>query len=186
MQSELFDTDIMISRYYLEDVDRLYEAVRESVDEVSIWLPWCHPNYSKQEAVDYINFQMDAWDYGNEFSFKILDRKNGKLIGGVGLNQFIKEHKTVNLGYWIRSGYTGKGIATTAAILCAKFGFDEIGINRIEIIAAVENFASIKVAEKTGARKDCILRNRLLIHDKIYDAVLFSLIPEDFSNKIIS
>jgi len=185
MRSELTDSNILISRLYTEDIEKLFAAVRASIKEVSVWLPWCHPDYSIQESTDWINLQMDAWDYANEYSFKIVDLNNGKIIGGVGINQIIKEHRVANLGYWVRSGYTGKGIATSAATLCARFGFEELCLNRIEIIAAVENYASIKVAEKIGAKRDCILRNRLIIHDKIYDAALFSLIPEDMGYKTL-
>jgi ribosomal-protein-serine acetyltransferase len=183
MRSELADSNILISRFYYEDIDKLYEAVKDSIPEVSEWLPWCHPYYSKQESIDWINLQTDAWEYGNEFSFKIVDPESGKIIGGVGLNQIIKEHKVANLGYWVRTGFTRKGIATSATILCAKFGFEDLGLNRIEIIAAIENFASIRVAKKAGARRDCILRNRLFVHDIIHDAVMFSLIPEDLGYK---
>jgi RimJ/RimL family protein N-acetyltransferase len=179
MKSEISNDLITIRRYFIEDTDALYEAVRESIDEVSVWLPWCHPNYSKQESIDWISMQMDAWDYGNEFSFFILEKSTEKLIGGVGLNQIVKEHKMGNLGYWIRTGYTGKGIATAATKMCAKFGFEELKLNRIEIIAATENYASIRVAEKAGATREALLRNRLIVNDKILDAVLFSLIPGD-------
>jgi ribosomal-protein-serine acetyltransferase len=183
MKDELTDSNIKISRFYTEDIDNLFEAVQDSIEEVYVWLPWCHPGYSKQETIDWIDHQIDAWDYANEFNFKIVDLKDGKIIGGVGLNQIIKEHKVANLGYWVRSGYTGKGVATYASLLCARFGFEELCLNRIEIIAAVENVASIKVAEKTGAKRDCILRNRLIVHDKIYDAVMFSLIRQDWCYK---
>ncbi len=179
MHGKISNDLITIRRYFLEDTDGLYEAVRESIKEVSVWLPWCHPEYSKQESIDWISMQMDAWDYGNEYSFFILENSTEKLIGGVGINQLVKEHKMGNLGYWIRTGYTGKGIATAATLLCAKFGFEELKLNRIEIIAATENFASIKVAEKAGAKREAVLRNRLVVHDKIFDAILFSLIPDD-------
>ena len=42
-------------------------------------------------------------------------------------------------------------VATAAALLVARFGFDELGLQRIEIIAAVSNKASQRVAEKIGA-----------------------------------
>jgi len=32
-------------------------------------------------------------------------------------------------------------------------------------------------AEKAGATREGILRNRLVVRDKVYDAVMFSLIP---------
>ena len=44
---------------------------------------------------------------------------------------------------------------------------------------AVENKASLRVAEKVGAYKEGILRNRIVLPDRIHDAVLFSIIPND-------
>ena len=52
-------------------------------------------------------------------------------------------------------------------------------MNRLEILAAVDNIASQRVAEKAGAIREGIMRNRLVIHGKLYDAVMFSLIPGD-------
>jgi RimJ/RimL family protein N-acetyltransferase len=44
---------------------------------------------------------------------------------------------------------------------------------------AQENMASIRVAEKAGAKKEGELRRRITVRDRMYDAVLFSLVPED-------
>ena len=84
-----------------------------------------------------------------------------------------------NLGYWVRTSATRNGIASKAARLVAQFGFEELGLHRIEIIAAIPNIASQRVAEKIGAVREAVLRKRLLIRDQSQDAVLFSLVPED-------
>jgi RimJ/RimL family protein N-acetyltransferase len=44
---------------------------------------------------------------------------------------------------------------------------------------ATANAASQRVAEKLGATREGVLRNRILIHDQVHDAVMFSLIPSD-------
>ena len=41
---ELTDGEIILRTYREGDADALYEAVRESIAEVSLWLPWCHEN----------------------------------------------------------------------------------------------------------------------------------------------
>jgi RimJ/RimL family protein N-acetyltransferase len=61
----------------------------------------------------------------------------------------------------------------------ARFSFEQVGLHRDEILAAVPNVASQRVAEKAGAVREGVLRNRLLIGGESQDAVLFSLIPED-------
>jgi RimJ/RimL family protein N-acetyltransferase len=43
----------------------------------------------------------------------------------------------------------------------------------------VDNQASQRVAQKAGATREGILRNRLISHTGIRDAVMFSLVPSD-------
>jgi hypothetical protein len=80
-----------------------------------------------------------------------------------------------NLGYWVRTSATGHGVATRAARLVAQFGIEKIGLLRVEIVVAIGNIASMRVAEKAGAKREGILRNRLVGRDKVLDAVMHSL-----------
>ncbi|HYE66449.1 MAG TPA: GNAT family protein, partial [Pyrinomonadaceae bacterium] len=59
------------------------------------------------------------------------------------------------------------------------FGLEELGLQRIEIVVAVDNWASQRVAEKVGATREGILRKRLLIHGRPQDALMYSLVAED-------
>ena len=58
-------------------------------------------------------------------------------------------------------------------------GFEELDLRRIEIVVTLANDASLRVAEKVGARREGVLRRRLMAHGESYDAVMFSLISED-------
>jgi RimJ/RimL family protein N-acetyltransferase len=98
-------------------------------------------------------------------------------IGGCGINDIGEDKSRANLGYWVRSDRTGQGIAPAAAKLLAKWGFEALGLKRIEIVVAVENARSLRAAEKTGAKREGVLRNRLLIGNKPHDAVMHSLVP---------
>ncbi len=79
----------------------------------------------------------------------------------------------------MRSSQIGRGVATAATLLAAEFGFEDLGLNRIEILTAIGNVASGRVAEKAGAKKEGILRSRLLLHNCPQDAVMYSLIVAD-------
>jgi ribosomal-protein-serine acetyltransferase len=72
-----------------------------------------------------------------------------------------------------------RGVASRAARLIARFGFRELGLQRLEIIAATENHASQRAAVKAGATREGVLRKRLLIHGRPHDAVMHSLVEED-------
>lgn len=84
--------------------------------------------------------------------------------------------RVANLGYWVRNSCLRGGVATRAALLLSNFGLCELKLNRIEIVVAVENLASQRVAEKVGALREGVMRNRLLLWGKPHDAIMFSLI----------
>jgi RimJ/RimL family protein N-acetyltransferase len=73
-------------------------------------------------------------------------------------------------------------VASKASRLGARFGFEELGLHRLEILAAISNVASQRVAEKIGAVREGILRKRLLIRGESHDAVMFSLVEEDLQS----
>ena len=168
-----------IRRLRSEDAQVLYEAVRESVESVSEWMSWCHPRYSFADSQAFAQSRDAEWDKGDHYSFAIVDAASKQFLGVVGLNHFNRLHKFANLGYWVRKSQTGRGVASLAARLAARFGVEELGLHRVEIVVAVGNLPSQRVAEKTRARREGILRQRLCIHEVMHDAVMFSLVAED-------
>ncbi len=155
----------------------LFEAAVESRAEISRWMPWCHEGYSIEDALNWTHPQPAAWAAGSGYEFVIVDRESKTLVGACGINFLNIPNRFANLGYWIRSSQTGKGYASEAAKLAANFAFTELGLVRVEIVAAVGNLASQRVAEKAGAMREGVLRNRLLVGGVALDAVMFSLVP---------
>ena len=178
---KLTDGSVLLEPYRIGDVDRLYRAVRESIAELSVWMPWCHADYSIEESRAWVETRAEAWGKGTQYDFVITDAKDGFFLGGCGLNRFDHANRTANLGYWVRTSRTKGGAASAAARLLARLGLGELELNRIEIVVAVGNKASQRVAEKVGAKREGTLRNRLIVRDRVYDAVLFSLVPGDLT-----
>lgn len=173
--------DIMVRSLRVDDTQKLYDAARESIPEVSPWLPWCHENYSIEETKEFIASRVRASGNDEWYSFGIFDQPSERFLGGVGINFINRVHQVGNLGYWVRTSAVGNGVASTGARLVAQIGFEQLGLHRIEILAAVPNVASQRVAEKVGAMREGVLRKRLFIHGKSHDAVLFSLVREDLA-----
>lgn len=171
-----------IRRWRPEDAGALYEAAVESVAEVSRWLPWCHAGYTLTEAEAWVRTADEAWLGGSMYDFCIIERATGWLVGGIGLNHVGCPQWMANLGYWVRTSYAGQGAATEAARLVARFGFEQLGLLRIEIVVAVENLASQRVAAKLGALREGLLRNRIQVNGETHHAFMHSLVPEDMAS----
>jgi ribosomal-protein-serine acetyltransferase len=181
MEVQLIGDHLLLRPLRDDDVSGLYEAVLESMAEVSPWLSWCHQDYSINESRQFISSRAEAADSDEWYSFGIFATDTGAFLGGVGLNFINRVHQMGNLGYWVRTAAAGRGIATQAARLMARFAFEQVGLHRVEIVVAISNIASQRVAEKTGAVREGVLRNRLLIRGVTHNAILFSLIPSDLS-----
>ncbi len=164
-----------IRLYQATDARGLFEAARESIAEVSRWLPWCHPEYSMAEAVEWTSIQARLAADGREFAFAVVG-PNDELLGGCGVNQINPIHRLGNLGYWVRTSATGRGVAREAVRQTAEFAFRNTDLVRLEIVCAVENRRSQRVAEAVGAVREGVLRNRLQLHGQSTDAVMYSLV----------
>jgi ribosomal-protein-serine acetyltransferase len=174
-----FDGQLAIRRFESEDVSSLFEGIEESINELSEWMVWCHPDYSRKDAATFVSSSRDRWKKGEAYSFGIYEVKSGELLGSVGLNCLNRTHNFANLGYWVRSSRTRQGIGARAARLGAQFGFRVLQLNRLEFLIPLTNHPSQRVAEHVGARAEGILRNRLILNNRSHNAVLYSLLEKD-------
>ncbi len=163
-------------------IDDLYEATMESIAELMPWMSWIHPGYSIEEFRDWLTKCPEEWSKGNSYDFAITEQLNdGPILGLCGLNKLDSTRQIANLYYWVRTGMTRHGIATSAAALLVKWGIESLKLKRIEFNIASLNIASLKVAEKVGAHREGLLRNGIITRDLIYDDVIFSVIPADMT-----
>jgi ribosomal-protein-serine acetyltransferase len=178
--TELHNAQLLLRPPRDEDIAPLYQAALESVAEIRPWLAWYHDHYSMDDTALWINNVPAAWQADREYSFAIIDRQDNQLLGTIGINQLDRRNLRANLGYFVRTSATNRGIATAATRLLARFGFERLYLRRIEIVAAVGNYASQKVAHKLGATREGVARRRSHVGDQQLDTVMFSLIAEDW------
>jgi ribosomal-protein-alanine N-acetyltransferase len=84
-------------------------------------------------------------------SYSLFIWREGNLIGQVTLGGVIYGAlRGGHIGYWIDKNYANHGYMTEAVEMVTRFGFDALGLHRIEINVRPENGASCRVAEKAG------------------------------------
>jgi ribosomal-protein-serine acetyltransferase len=177
---EVSDDTVLLRPFRLEDAQGTYTAVQESLADLKPWMSWAHDDYSLNESREFIRLTRARWQEGTLFAFAITDAKSGVVLGGCSLSHIHPIYHLCNLGYWVRSGRRGSGIAGRATLLAARYAFEKVGLVRVEIVIALANRASIRVAEKVGAHYEGILRNRMVVGPDVFDAHMYSLIPQDF------
>jgi RimJ/RimL family protein N-acetyltransferase/catechol 2,3-dioxygenase-like lactoylglutathione lyase family enzyme len=166
---------VRIRPYTAEDAEAVWEAVGESMAELAPWMPWCRPGYSPADSREWLEAQVKAFQAGTAFEFAIVG-PDGRYLGGCGLNQIDRVNRRANLGYWVRTGAAGRGVATAAVELLRAWAFACTDLVRLEVVVATGNGPSHRVAEKAGAIREAVLRHRLLLDGAPRDATLYAFV----------
>lgn len=152
-------------------------AVRESAEGMRRWMPWSSVDYGDDQARQWFQACHEGWEAGTAYEYGVFDPATGAFLGGAGLNAIRRDHRFCNLGYWVRQAGQGQGVATRVVQALAAHAFGPLQLQRVEIVVAVGNLASERVAVKCGALHECVARNRLVIDDVAAPAHVFSLVP---------
>jgi len=172
--------EIMVERINAERLRDMYAAILESRQELFAedFIP--SPGFAMEDLEGWTKAQDELWENDKQYFFQIIESTTSQVLGMAFLNHITRHYQMANLGYWVRTGRIGKGIATAAAKLVARSAFEQFGFQRLEIVVQVNNLPSLKVADKIGAVREGLLRNRLYLHGSPRDAYMHSLIPVDY------
>lgn len=155
--------DAFARPYHEGDASALCAAVRETGASLAQWLDWYRSDYSETDAAQWIAHCIAGWASDEQFTFALFDAADRRFLGAVGINHRNRTHNFAGIGYWIRASARGRGLAARLGRKVAAFGFEQVRLARIEIVAAVDNLASRRTAERIGARLEGIQRQRLRV-----------------------
>jgi RimJ/RimL family protein N-acetyltransferase len=141
-------------------------------------MSWMTDDYSLRQAKEWVRHAISAWNDEVDFEFVIIDHEDNSIAGACGLDEINRKDLVCNLGYWVRASRLNLGAARQAARLIAEFGFNEIGLNRLEIVVATGNKPSQRVAESVGAVYEGVQRQRIRVGETVHDAQMFALLRD--------
>jgi ribosomal-protein-serine acetyltransferase len=138
--------EVTLRRHRDDDLDAVFAAVTESRDHLRPFMPWA-VDYTRQTAWEFLTAAARRWEEGSEYRYAIV--AGGVLAGGCSLMARIGPGG-LEIGYWVRQGYTRRGLATAAAAALVGQAFRLPGVDRIEIVTDELNVASAGVPRKLG------------------------------------
>ena len=137
----------------------LREAVLASHDELKQWMPWAidvpgeddHEALVRKGRLRFLSRE-DLW-------LMVVHKESGDFIGGTGLHRIDWDVPKFEIGYWLRTAYTGRGYMTEAVTAVENFAFDVLGARRVEIRIDSLNERSIAVARRLDYPLEGILKH---------------------------
>ncbi len=178
-----FDTErLTIRAPRTGDAPQVVEAVIESLDELRPWMPWAGQAPTIEESEARIHRAIAKWQTREDLLLHLYLKGTDTWVGGSGLHRIDWDVRKFEIGYWVRTRFSGQGYMTEAVDGIARFAFEHLRANRVEIRCDAKNARSAAVAKRCGFHLDGILRHDSLgVDGDLRDTLVFSKIsPMEF------
>lgn len=131
----------------VEYADDLFHAIDHDRESLGKWLPWAYKINSAQDEADFIKLVQEKMQKHEIIALVIL--VNGKASGMIDLHHLV-QNKKAEIGYWLSSEYQGHGIVTRSVMELYEYAFNELHLQYVDLIIAVKNIPSTRVAQHAG------------------------------------
>ncbi|MBF8172539.1 GNAT family N-acetyltransferase [Streptomyces olivaceus] len=134
---------------------------------------------SEDEVRGWIAEWQRAWEGERGVQWAVADASDDRLLGRVALREVVLGDGVAEVAYWTTAAARGRGIAARATRALAHWALDGIGFQRLELLHAVANEASCRVAHKSGFAVEGTKRSALLHPDGWHDMHLHARVRGD-------
>lgn len=136
-------------------------AVAADHRHLSTWLPWARQRPDIAETARVRARADEHWEAGESFAYAVTSAAEAdEVYGSCRLHSPIPP-AAIEIGYWVASAATGRGIATQAAAALAAAAFDRLGLDRVEIHCDEYNLRSAAVPRRLGFTLDRTEQNEI-------------------------
>jgi ribosomal-protein-serine acetyltransferase len=173
--------DLSLTLLEPRHAEPLFRAVDENRSYLRRWLPWLDLTESSADSLAFIHRTRQQLAENNGFQTAIL--YHGEIVGMIGHIGIEWSHRSTSLGYWLAEEAQGRGIMTTACRAYIDHAFGELGLNRVEIRAAVENRKSRAIPERLGFTHEGVIRQAEWLYDRFVDHAVYGLLAREWQSR---
>lgn len=165
--------------FQLQDAELIHAYLQEKeIIDNTISIPYPYQKGMAEQWIATHNEQQKLGDY----KFAIVEKNENKLIGAIEIVVVEEFHHGV-LGYWIAKPYWNNGYGTEAVASIIKFGFEELGLNKIIGEHFDTNMRSQRIMEKNGMQLEAKLREHKMKWDKFVNVEMRAILKSEWNNK---
>jgi RimJ/RimL family protein N-acetyltransferase len=135
--------------------------------------------FGRAEAEWWLGLYERGWVDGSRAGFAVIERASGAFVGMIAFVTLRLDAAEAEVGYIVAPEARGRGLAVRALDLLTAWGFEQLGLARIELRAELENPASLRVAERCGYLREGVLRSVHLKGGRRGDMAIYSRLGTD-------
>lgn len=168
---------LLLRPYREPDAEALFEIFSDPrVMRFMSSTPWT----SIERAREVIARETAAIADNENLSLAIERTEDAQLIGQCVLFKFSETCRRAEIGYSLASSAWGQGFMSEALSALLDYGFEHLGLNRIEADTDPRNAPSIRTLERLGFVREGLLRERWIVGEEVSDTALYGLLRKDW------
>jgi RimJ/RimL family protein N-acetyltransferase len=174
---------LVLRSFRADDAAVFLEALSESITALrtNLWfLPWV----SEEPTLDLARRRCRQAEANfllrTDLPYLAFKKTSGRLVASIGLHRTDWSLPKTEVGYWVRTGETGKGYATEGVAALTLWALETLGAKRVELVTDELNAGSRRVAERCGFRLEGVLHHTMQAPDgKLRNACVYAKLLGD-------
>ncbi|SDM19308.1 Protein N-acetyltransferase, RimJ/RimL family [Daejeonella rubra] len=157
-------------------------ALQQVAADDSLWIFGLQDLSQPGELNKYIHEAIADRENGTSAVWVIIDKKTNKVAGCTRLAEISWKDERGQIGWtWIGRDFQGSGLNKEMKFLILTYGFEVLGLNRIEFKADERNHQSRQALLGIGATREGVLRQHMKIHNGyIRNTVFYSILKPEW------
>lgn len=156
--------------------------LQEIADDDALWLYGLTDLSKPGELKKYLLDAIADREKGVAAVWTIIDKRTNKIAGCTRLADISWENERGQIGWtWIGRDFQGSGLNKEMKFLILSYGFEKLGLNRIEFKADERNHQSRQALISIGATREGVLREHMKIHNGyLRNTVFYSILKSEW------
>ena len=117
------------------------------------------------------------------FQWGIAQRESNTVVGTCTLSSLTPAHRRAEVGFALARSVWRRGYMAEALPSLVRFGFETLGLHRLEADVDPRNASSIRVLERAGFAREGRQRERYLLNGEAQDALLYGLLEREWRRR---
>ena len=159
------------------DAEDMYDYARRP--EVTKYLLW-REHDSVEYTRDYLNYISTRYSLGSFYDWAVIEHTSRKMIGTCGFTKIDTVNNVAEIGYVLNPDFHRKGYGSEAVKRVMRFGFEELGVNRIEARFMKGNEASLALMKSVGMTFEGYFRDLLFVKGEYKTIGYSSILREEY------
>jgi ribosomal-protein-alanine N-acetyltransferase len=169
---------LLLRKMRLDDAEAVFAYASDP--EVTRYVLW-ETHLSVEDSKKVLRLATEGYARGDFGGWGVVLKDDGAFVGTCGVDVgYAPDHARAELGYVLSREHWGMGLMPEAVRAVIRFGFERMGLNRMEARCIAENTASARVMEKAGMTLEGTLREREFIKGAYRDIKLYSILRREY------